>query len=249
MNSTGSLAGKVALVSGGTGSIGDAVCRRLASDGADVAFSWLRARDRADTLSRVLGSLGVRVLHRCVEGCDGRAIGQFVDEVESVLGRVDILVNNLGATQIMPFALIEEEDWDRVVEVNLKSMFLFTRASVRGMIRRRCGTVINLGSIAGHRVLEVPVHYATAKAGVGGFTVALARELSRYGIRVNQVAPGLIDGGIGDNASPTQVEDYRRFCTTGRTGRPEEVAEVVAFLASERSSYVNAQCLVVDGGL
>jgi len=249
MKGAGPLAGEVALVSGGSGAIGAAVCRRLAGEGADVAFTWWRGNERADSLSGELQALGVRACHRRVDGCDGAAISDFVDHVEASFGRIDVLVNNLGATQIMPFALIEEEDWDQVVEVNLKSMFLFTRAAVRGMIRRRRGAIVNLGSIAGHRVLEVPVHYATAKAGVGGFTVSLAHELSRYGIRVNQVAPGLIEGGIGDNASPAQVEDYRRFCTAGRAGTPEEVAEAVAFLASDRSSFVNAQCLVVDGGL
>ena len=136
-----------------------------------------------------------------------------------------------------------------MVGVNLKSMFLFTREVARGMVRRRSGAIVNLGSIGGHRLLDVPVHYATAKAGVTGFTVSLAKELSRYGIRVNEVSPGLVDGGIGANASPHQIEEYTRYCSLGRTGKPEEVAELVAFLASDRASYINAQQIVVDGGL
>lgn len=149
----------------------------------------------------------------------------------------------------MPFALIEEEDWDEMVRVNLKGLFLFSKAVVRGMIRRRAGSIVNIGSIAGTRLLEVPVHYATAKAGVIGFTTSLAKELCRYGIRVNAVAPGLLAEGIGTNVSERQLEDYNRFCSLGRPGSATEVAELVAFLASERASYVNAQHVVIDGGL
>ena len=149
----------------------------------------------------------------------------------------------------MPFALIEEEDWDRVLDVNVKGLFLVTKAFVRPMIRRRRGCVVNLGSLAGMRVLEVPVHYATAKSAVVGFTLALARELGRYGIRVNAVVPGLLDAGVSQHVPDTQQEDYRQHCTLGRIGRPDEVAELVAFLASDRAAYLNAQAIHIDGGI
>jgi NAD(P)-dependent dehydrogenase (short-subunit alcohol dehydrogenase family) len=122
-------------------------------------------------------------------------------------------------------------------------------AEVLGMIRRKHGVILNIGSVAGHRLLEVPVHYAAAKAGVSGFSLALAKELSRYGIRVNEVCPGLIEGGIGTNVSERQLAQYKEYCTLGRPGTPKEVAELVAFLASSRASYLNAQRLVIDGGL
>jgi NAD(P)-dependent dehydrogenase (short-subunit alcohol dehydrogenase family) len=162
---------------------------------------------------------------------------------------VDILVNNAGITQVMPFALIEEEDWDRMMDVNVKGMFLVTKAFVRGMIRRKNGAVVNLGSLAGMRVLEVPVHYATAKSAVVGFTLSLARELSRYNVRVNAVVPGLVDGGVSSNVPEKQREDYFQHCTLGRAGKPEEVAELVAFLASDRAGYINAQAIHIDGGV
>ncbi|MFH2007666.1 MAG: SDR family oxidoreductase [bacterium] len=238
-----------ALVSGGTGSIGSAVCLALARQGADVAFTYRRQEEQAAALGSRIEELGRRCLSARVEARDGAAVEGFVGRVEEELGEIDVLVNNLGATQVMPFALIDEADWDEMMVVNLKSMFLFTKAVVRSMIRRRAGVILNLGSIAGHRLLEVPVHYATAKAGVTGFTLSLAKELSRYGIRVNEVTPGLIEGGIGSNVSERQLAQYNEYCTLGRQGRPEEVAELVAFLASSRASYINAQSMVIDGGL
>ncbi|OFX23137.1 MAG: hypothetical protein A2V77_01580, partial [Anaeromyxobacter sp. RBG_16_69_14] len=173
----------------------------------------------------------------------------FVGEVEARWEAVDVLVNNIGSTQVLPFALIDEEDWDEAMQANLKPPFLFSKAVVRGMIRRRRGAIVNIGSIAGQRLLEVPVHYATAKAGVVGFTLSLAKELCRYGIRVNAVVPGLIDGGVGSNVSERQLTEFRQYCALGRVGTPAEVAELCAFLVSDRASYVNAQCMVVDGGL
>lgn len=243
------LHGKVVLVSGGTGAIGAAICRAVVREGGDVAFTWHRREEAAQALTDELAAGGRRVLSAQVGATDAAAAEAFAEHVEATLGRIDALVNNIGATQVMPFALIDEADWDEALAVNLKSLFVFTKAVVRGMIRRRAGSIVNLGSVAGHRMLEVPVHYATVKAGVTGFTVSLAKELARYGIRVNEVRPGLIEGGIGTNVSERQLQEYNRYCALGRPGRPEEVAEAAVYLASDRASYVNGQALVVDGGL
>jgi 3-oxoacyl-[acyl-carrier protein] reductase len=221
----------------------------LARYGADVAFTYHRQEERAKELISAIQGLGRRCLGASVNATDGPAIEAFCARVEETFARVDVLVNNLGTIQIMPFALIDEADWDEVITVNLKSMFLFSKGVARGMIRRKSGVIVNLGSIAGRRLLEVPVHYATAKAGVDGFTVSLAKELCRYGIRVNAVVPGLIAGGIGANVSERQMKEYSGYCTLGRPGQPAEVAEMVAFVASDRASYVNAQSIIVDGGL
>ncbi|MCP5105456.1 MAG: SDR family oxidoreductase, partial [bacterium] len=164
-------------------------------------------------------------------------------------GRIDILVNNAGITQVLPLPLIEEEDWDRAMAVNVKGMFLVTKEVVRRMIARKSGVILNIGSIAGLRLLEVPVHYATAKSAVLGFTISLAKELARYNIRVNATAPGMLDAGVGVNVPEKQYNEYLKYCTAGRPGKPEEVAHFAAFLCSDKAGYINAQNMVIDGGL
>jgi 3-oxoacyl-[acyl-carrier protein] reductase len=241
------LKGRTAFVTGGTGAIGSAIVRSLAGHGARVGFSFHNQEDKARDLERELGGDWVKAY--VLDVLDKAGSLKAAEQFERELGPADILVNNAGITQVMPFALIEEEDWDRMMDVNVKGMFLVTKAFVRGMIRRKKGVVVNLGSLAGMRVLEVPVHYATAKSAVVGFTLSLARELSRYNIRVNAVVPGLVDGGVSSNVPDKQREDYFQHCTVGRAGKPEEVAELVAFLASDRAGYINAQAIHVDGGV
>lgn len=241
------LKGRIAFVTGGTGAIGSAIVRSLAAHGARVAFSFHNREDRARELERELG--GQRAKAYPLDVLDKGDSVQVAEQAALDLGPVDILINNAGITQIMPFALLEEEDWDRMMDVNVKGMFLVTKAFVRGMIRRKQGAVVNLGSLAGMRMLEVPVHYATAKSAVVGFTLSLARELARYHVRVNAVVPGLITGGVSSNVPEKQQEDYFQHCAVGRAGKPEEVAELVAFLASDRASYINAQAIHIDGGV
>lgn len=239
--------GRTCFVTGGTGAIGAAIVRTMAAYGARVAFSYYTQAEKARALEAELTGQRVKGYHFDV--LDAAAGARLVETIEQELGPVDMLVNNAGVTQIMPFALIEEEDWDHLMDVNVKGMFLVTKAFVRPMIRRKRGAIVNLGSLAGMRVLEVPVHYATAKSAVIGFTLALARELSRYGIRVNAVVPGMLTEGVSLNIPEKQQEDFRQHCTLGRAGKPEEVAELVAFLASDRSSYINAQAIHIDGGI
>jgi len=241
------LSGRTAFVTGGTGAVGAAIVRCLAGYGAKVGFSFLENQTRALELERELGSDRAKSYKLDVTSKD--ATVRVSQQVCEELGPVDILVNNAGITQVMPFALIEEEDWDKTMDVNVKGMFLVTKAFARGMIRHRKGAVVNLGSLAGMRVLEVPVHYATAKSAVVGFTLSLARELARYSVRVNAVVPGMLSGGVSSNVPDKQREDYVQHCTLGRAGTPEEVAELVAFLASDRASYINAQAIHIDGGV
>ncbi|HYG36728.1 MAG TPA: 3-oxoacyl-ACP reductase FabG [Clostridia bacterium] len=243
------LEGRAAFVTGGTGAVGAAIVRCLARHGAQVAFSFHTEEAKARALEQELVGQGRRAKAYALDVLDKAGSLSIAEQCAQDIGPVDILVNNAGITQVMPFALIEEEDWDRTMDVNVKGMFLVTKAFVRGMIRRKRGAVVNLGSLAGMRVLEVPVHYATAKSAVVGFTLSLAREMSRYNIRVNAVVPGLLDGGVSSNVPDKQRQDYLQHCTLGRAGTPEEVAELVAFIASDRASYINAQAIHIDGGV
>lgn len=243
------LKGRTAFVTGGTGAVGSAIVKVLAREGCAVAYSYHTDVEAARRLDADLLKADARVYSCQLDVLDGAQIAAAAERIEKDFGPVDILVNNAGVAQVMPFALIEEKDWDWLMDVNVKGIFLTTKAFIRGMIRRKRGSIVNMGSLAGMRLLEVPVHYATAKAAVVGFTLSLAREMSRYGIRVNAVVPGMLTDGVSANVPQKQQEEYKRFCTLSRAGKPEEVAEAVAFLASDRASYINAQALFIDGGI
>jgi NAD(P)-dependent dehydrogenase (short-subunit alcohol dehydrogenase family) len=232
------------LITGGSGALGGAIVRCFRRDCCSVAFTFNTNAAGAEALAAETGALALKA-----DLTDGTQAAAVVRQALDRFGRIDILVNNAGLTQVMPFALIEEEDWDAVLAANLKTMFLVTREAVRNMIARKSGVIINIGSLAGHRLLEVPVHYATAKAGVSGFTLSLARELARFNIRVNSVVPGLLDDGVGRMVPEKEVAEYVRYCSSGRRGTTQEVAEVVAFLASDKARYINGQNIFVDGGI
>jgi NAD(P)-dependent dehydrogenase (short-subunit alcohol dehydrogenase family) len=243
------LEGKVAIVTGGSGALGSAICRIFARDGAKVAWNYAKNEGRAAALAAELAAADVPHLSRKVNGTDWDGMHAFVADVEKTLGPVDILINNSGVTQVMPLALMEVEDWDMMIQSNLKPLFITTKAVVRGMIRRKTGRIVNVGSIGGERILEVPVHYAAVKAAVSGFSRALSKELCRHKIAVNCVAPGLLEDGVGKNLSKDKLQDLVDHNNTGRVGTCAEVAEFIAFLASGKCSYVSGQTLLVDGGL
>jgi NAD(P)-dependent dehydrogenase (short-subunit alcohol dehydrogenase family) len=171
----------------------------------------------------------------------------MVGELEKDWGGIDILVNNAGLTQILPFALIDEEDWDHVMDINVKGTFLTSRSALRGMIRRKRGVVLNIGSLVAVRMMEAPVHYCASKAAVKGLSEALAKEVARYGIRVLCLAPGLLEDGVGRNLPDYRLADYLRHCSLGRLGGLAEVARFAAFLVSDANSYMSGETVVIDG--
>lgn len=239
------LAGKIAFVSGGTGYIGTEICRTLARYGAQVIFSYHGNEEKAGALVKELnGARAVQLNFR-----DAKQITGTIETLYKEINRIDILVNNAAVSQVMPFAMLEEEDVDLAIDINMKGPIFLTKAVVRGMIRNKSGVIVSMGSIAGERVLAVPIMYAMTKASISGFTYALAPELKKFGIRVNSVVPGLLDGGVAQGVPGDLKTEFMKHCAAGRPGTAQEVAEVVAFLASDKASYINGQAIHVNGGI
>ena len=239
------LTGKAALITGGSRGLGRSLVRAFAAQGARVAFTY--ARDDAGARA-TLEEVGVAKAFR-VSVLDVPATEAMIAEVEREWGAIDVLVNNAGISQNLPLALMEEEDWDRVMDINGKGTFLTSKAVLRGMIRRKRGVVLNIGSLVGVRMLEAPIHYCASKAAVKGLTEALAKEVARYGIRVLCLAPGLLEDGVGRNLPDYRLADYLKHCSLGRLGGLDEVARLAAFLVSDANGYMSGETVVIDGGL
>jgi NAD(P)-dependent dehydrogenase (short-subunit alcohol dehydrogenase family) len=242
------LQDKTVFVSGGSRGLGRAFCAAFAEHGANVAFNYAHDSQAAAETVAQIESTGRRALAFQASVLDERALKESVNTVESTLGPLDALVNNAGISQPLPFALTEEEDWDKVMDINSKGQYMVARAVLPGMIRRRKGVMLNIGSLAGLRIIEAPIHYAASKAAAKGFTEALCKEVSRYGIRVNCLAPGLLDDGVGLNLPQHRLQDYVSFTALGRVGKMSEVARLAAFLISDRNSYMNGETIVMSGG-
>jgi 3-oxoacyl-[acyl-carrier protein] reductase len=248
--STRLLEGKVALVTGGSRGLGRAICTVLAREGAAIAFNYSRSEEDARRTLDDLRSAGARAWAFRASVLDKAAIDAMVRAIEAEAGApIDVLVNNAGVGQVVPLALMQEDDWDRMMDVHVKGAFLVTQGVLRGMIRMRRGRIVNVSSLAGVKMLEAPVHYCTAKAALKGFTEGLAKEISRYGVTVNCIAPGILEEGVSVNVPPAKRDDYLRHCALGRVGTLEEIANVVAFLVSDRNSYMNGATIVVDGAV
>ena len=243
------LVGQRALVTGGSRGLGRAIVLALARHGAKVAFTYTRNEEAAERTQKDATALGAEVLVFRADAADNSATEALVRSLETAWDGLDVLVNNAAITQNLPLALLEEEDFDRVIRVNVKGPFLTSRAVLRGMIRRKSGVIVNIGSLAGARMIEAPIHYTTSKAALIGMTCAMAKEVARHGIRVVCLAPGLLEDGLGRNLPDHRLADYLKHNALGRVGTFEEVAEVCVLLASSRSSYVSGETLVMDGGV
>jgi NAD(P)-dependent dehydrogenase (short-subunit alcohol dehydrogenase family) len=180
---------------------------------------------------------------------DRAGLNAMVKELSETAGRIDILVNNAGIGQVVPLALMEEEDWDRMMDTHVKGAFLTSQAVLRVMVRQKYGRILNVSSLAGIKMMRAPVHYATAKAALKGFTEALAKEIGRYGITVNCLAPGVLDEGVSHNLPEHRRRDYVEHCALRRLGTSAEVAEIAAFVVSDRNAYMNGATIVVDGAV
>lgn len=246
---TRSLSGHIAFVTGGSRGLGRAICVELARCGADVAFNYLKSEDQARETLALIEAHGVLGFRFATSVLDAEGLQALVSRVEEEAGTIDILVNNAGVGQVVPLALMEEEDWDMVMDTTVKGAFLATRAVLRGMVRKKYGRILNVSSLAGVKTMQAPVHYSTAKAALTGFTGSLAKEVGRYGITVNCIAPGILDEGVSRNLPPRRLEQYVDHCALGRVGTLEEVARVASFLVSEENSYISGETIVVDGAV
>lgn len=233
-----SLAGRSALVTGGSRGLGRAIALKLAAEGATVYAGWLRREEPVPALRTVQ-----------VDVTDAAACQAAVDRVVAETGRLDVVVHAAGVARDNLFALSSPEDWDEPLRVNLGGALRIARAAVRPMLAARRGAIVLVGSVAGLRASPGQVGYVASKGGLLSATATLAAELAPKGIRVNAVVPGLIAAGMVARLDRRIVDEKARHIPAGRLGRADEVAEVAAFLASDASSYVIGQAIVVDGGL
>lgn len=240
------LEGSVALVTGASRGIGRAIAASLAEGGARVAIVS-RSADRAAEAAGGLPGSG-HAGFAC-DVADAAAVGALVERIEQDLGSLDILVNNAGITQDNLLLRLKDEDWDRVLDTNLKGAFNTVRAAARGMMRRRDGRIINITSVVGITGNKGQANYAASKAGLIGLTKSTAKELASRGVRCNAVAPGFIETEMTDSMTDAARTELASRIALGRLGTPEDVASVVRFLAGPGAAYITGQVIVVDGGL
>ncbi len=240
---------KVALVSGGSRGIGREVVLRLARDGFDVGFCYRSNEQAAQNLEKEVADAGGRAVGFQADVAQGDAVRAWVAEVEQKLGPIDVAVTSAGITKDNPLLLMPDEDWQQVIQVNLDGVYHLCRSVIFEMMKRKSGCLINISSVAGVYGNPTQTNYAASKAGIIGFSRSLAKEVGRYGIRANVVAPGFIEtdmtAGLGEQITKKALDQI----PLRRLGRSEEVADLVSYLASERASYITGAVFQIDGGI
>ncbi len=244
----GQFDGKVALVTGAARGIGQAIALKMAADGADLALCDLKAEWLEETAGKVK-ALGRRAECYSVDVSSAAGVDVTVKQIEKDFGKIDILVNNAGITKDGLIMRMSEADWDAVLNVNLKGVFLFTKAAMRGMMKQRSGSIVNIASIIGLIGNPGQANYAASKGAVIAFTKTVAKELSSRNVRCNAVAPGFIRTKMTDALSEEVQQKMLANIPLGRFGAPEDVANVVAFLAGDASGYVTGQVISTCGGM
>lgn len=245
----GQLSGKVALVTGGSRGIGRAIALRLAQDGADVAINYRSNEEAAAESARAVDAAGARSILVKGDVAVGEEAAGIVAATRQELGGLHILVNSAGISADVLTMRMSEEEWDRVMDTDLKAAFLTTKAALRSMLRQRWGRIINIASVVAYTGNAGQANYAAAKAGLLGLSKSVAREVATRGITVNVVAPGLVETEMTVALSDEVREWMLAQIPMGRPGTPAEVAGVVSFLASDDAAYMTGQVLKIDGGM
>jgi 3-oxoacyl-[acyl-carrier protein] reductase len=244
-----SMKGRVAIVTGGARGIGRAIAEKLASLGANVLIADMLLELAEKSASEITQMTQNKVGAVSVNVTDGKSVADMLDHALNEFGKVDILVNNAGITRDTLILRMEEADWDAVLNVNLKGAFNCSKAVIRSMMKQRYGRIVNISSVSGQMGQAGQTNYSASKAGLIGFTKALAREVASRQITVNAVAPGYIPTSLTNDLSDELKQYMLRLTPVGRMGKPEEIAAAVAFLASEEAAYITGQVLAVDGGM
>jgi 3-oxoacyl-[acyl-carrier protein] reductase len=239
----------VAVVSGGSRGIGSAVVRRLAIDGHDIALCYKSNAEAAELSAKAAREHGARVLARQVDVTDLDACRGLITSAEEELGPVRVVVTSAGIVRDKPMVMMDATDWTEVVNTNLTGTFNICRAAILPMMKRKSGSVITISSVSGSYGNVGQANYSASKAGIVGFSKAMAKEVGRYGIRVNVVAPGLIVTDMTEEIAKSITREKLALIPLRRLGQPAEVADLVSFLASDRAAYVTAGVFPVDGGM
>lgn len=243
------LEGKTAIITGAARGIGRAIAIRFAQEGANIAFTDLRLDDNTASLEKELTAMGVKAVAFASDASKFDDTDRVVNEILEKFGTVDILVNNAGITMDTLLMRMTEQQWDTVINVNLKSVFNFTKAAQKIMLKNRKGSIVNLSSVVGVHGNAGQANYSASKAGIIGFTKSIAQELGSRNIRCNAVAPGFIITEMTAKLTDEQRKTWEDFIPMKRGGTPEEVANVCLFLASDMSSYVSGQVISICGAM
>ncbi|MES2516495.1 MAG: 3-oxoacyl-[acyl-carrier-protein] reductase [Bacteroidota bacterium] len=243
------LQNKVVLVTGASRGIGRAIAFKMAQEGANVAFTYLSSVEKGLALETELSAMGVKAKGYRSDASDFKQAEELMNSVVADFGTIDVLINNAGITKDGLLMRMSEEQWDSVIQVNLKSVFNLTKAATKPMMKAKSGSIINLTSVVGIRGNAGQSNYAASKAGIIGFTKSVALELGSRNIRSNAIAPGFIETEMTGELNEASVAEWTKSIPLKRGGQPEEVADACVFLASDMSRYITGQVLQVDGGM